>query len=91
VHHNLDVILERTARQHEEQAKALGVPVVAMGGVTTGRDAVEMLLVGATAVGIDPAVHYRGMQVFREACGELRDYMERHGYGDLGAFRGRAT
>ncbi len=25
VHHNLDVILERTARQHEEQAKALGV------------------------------------------------------------------
>jgi len=71
--------------------KVVDVPVVPMGGVTTGRDAVEMLLVGATAVGIGSAVYYRGMEVFQEVCEGRRGYMERHGYGGLGAFRGRAT
>lgn len=70
--------------------QAVDVPVVAVGGVTTGRDVVEMILVGATAVGIGSAVHYRGMQVFREVCDELRAYMERHRYNNLDAFRGRA-
>jgi dihydroorotate dehydrogenase (NAD+) catalytic subunit len=70
--------------------RAVDVPVVAVGGVTSGRDVVEMILVGATAVGIGSAIHYRGMEVFREVCQELREYMARHGYADLEAFRGRA-
>ena len=70
--------------------RAVDVPVVAVGGVTSGRDVVEMILVGATAVGIGSAVHYRGMEVFREVCRELEGYMARHGYADLEAFRGRA-
>jgi dihydroorotate dehydrogenase (NAD+) catalytic subunit len=70
--------------------RAVDVPVVAVGGVTSGRDVVEMILVGATAVGIGSAVHYRGMEVFREVCRELREYMARHGYADLETFRGRA-
>ena len=82
----------RVKRVLEETGlRTVDVPVIAMGGVTTGRDAVEMLLVGAAAVGIGSAVHYRGMQVVRETCEGLRGYMERHGYGDLGAFRGTAT
>jgi dihydroorotate dehydrogenase (NAD+) catalytic subunit len=71
--------------------RAVDVPVVATGGVTTGRDVVEMLLVGATAVGIGSAVHYRGMEVFRKVCEEVGDYMERHGYGELGALRGKGV
>ena len=70
--------------------RAVDAPVVAVGGVTTGRDVVEMILVGATAVGIGSAVTYRGMEVFQKACDELREYMEQHGYGDLDAFRGKA-
>jgi dihydroorotate dehydrogenase (NAD+) catalytic subunit len=71
--------------------RAVDVPVVATGGVTTGRDVVEMLLVGATAMGIGSAVHYRGMEVFRKVCEEMEDYMVRHGYEELGAFRGRGV
>jgi dihydroorotate dehydrogenase (NAD+) catalytic subunit len=71
--------------------RAVDVPVVAVGGVTTGRDVVEMILVGATAVGIGSAVYYRGMEVFQKVCQELEDYMERHGYDNLEAFRGRAA
>ncbi len=70
--------------------QAVDVPVIAVGGVTTGRDVVEMLLVGATAVGIGSAIRYRGMEVFREVCDELRDYMERHEYSNLQPLRGRA-
>ena len=70
--------------------QAVDVPVIAVGGVTTGRDVVEMILVGATAVGIGSAVHYRGMGVFREVCQELRDYMAQHGHTELEEFRGRA-
>jgi dihydroorotate dehydrogenase (NAD+) catalytic subunit len=70
--------------------RAVDVPVVAIGGVTTGRDVIEMILAGATAVGIGSAVYYRGMTVFQELCDELRTYMERHDYGDLEAFRGKA-
>ncbi|HEY66919.1 MAG: dihydroorotate dehydrogenase [Chloroflexi bacterium] len=70
--------------------RAVDVPVVAVGGVTSGRDVVEMILVGATAVGIGSAVHYRGIEVFREVCEEVREYMERHGYGRVEEFRGKA-
>ena len=70
--------------------RAVDVPVVAVGGVTTGRDVVEMILVGATAVGIGSAICYRGMEVFREVCEELRGYMERRGYGGVKELRGKA-
>lgn len=70
--------------------RAVEVPVVAVGGVTTGRDAIEMILVGATAVGIGSAVYYRGMGVFEQVCREIEEYMQRHEYPTLEAFRGRA-
>lgn len=67
--------------------QAVDVPVVATGGVTTGRDVVEMLMVGATAVSIGSAIHFRGLEVFRETCEELADFMERHDHDDLPALR----
>lgn len=70
--------------------RAVNVPVIATGGVTSGRDAVEMILVGATAVGLGSAIAYRGMNVFREVCNELQAYMERHGYKCIKDFQGKA-
>lgn len=72
-------------------AKAVpGVPIVGTGGVTTARDAIEMLLVGATAVGIGSAVNWRGLDVFREAAEGIAAYMLRHSCDTICAFRGRA-
>jgi len=70
--------------------RAVDAPVLAIGGVASGRDVVEMLLMGATAVGIGSAVAYRGVEVFHEACTEVQAYMERHGYDDLDELRGKA-
>jgi len=70
--------------------QAVDIPVLAVGGVTTGRDVVEMLLVGAAAVGIGSGVFYRGMEVFRKATDELESYMSNHGFGSIPEFRGSA-
>jgi len=70
--------------------QVVDVPVVATGGVTTGRDVVEMILVGATAVGIGSAVRFQGIEVFQRVCGELQGYMEQHGHSDLQSLRGTA-
>jgi dihydroorotate dehydrogenase (NAD+) catalytic subunit len=63
--------------------------VIGTGGVTTARDAIEMILVGATCVGIGSAV-YNGLDVFKEVTDGLVDYMRRHDYQSVEAFRGKA-
>lgn len=70
--------------------RAVDVPVIGIGGVSSGRDIVEMLLVGATAVGIGSAVSYHGIGMFGKAVGELEEYMHRHAYVSLDEFRGKA-
>jgi dihydroorotate dehydrogenase (NAD+) catalytic subunit len=66
------------------------IPVLGMGGVTTGRDVVEMLLAGAQAVGIGSAIQYRGIDVFAQCTAEVGAYMAKHGYLRLADFRGKA-
>ena len=70
--------------------KTVKIPVIGTGGVTDARDAVEMILVGATVVGIGTAVNYRGMSVFGEVVAGIAEYMRRHGYARLEDFRGKA-
>ena len=55
------------------------LPVIGLGGVTTGRDAVEMIMAGATLVGVGSAVNSRGIDVFSTITGELAQWLEDHG------------
>ena len=73
-----------------EAVKAARIPVIGTGGVTTGEDAVEMLMAGASAVGIGSAVHYRGVDVFRKVCKEISDFMEGEGYSKIKEMVGAA-
>jgi len=67
-----------------------GVPIVGTGGVTTARDAIEMLLVGSTAVGIGSAINWRGLDVFQEVAEGVAEYMRRHTHAAIAEFRGKA-
>ncbi|NPV07314.1 MAG: dihydroorotate dehydrogenase [Anaerolineae bacterium] len=69
---------------------AVSVPVIGIGGVSDGRDAAEMISVGACAVGVGTAVYRRGIEVFGLITEELRQLMARIGLGSLADLRGRA-
>lgn len=63
-------------------AKAVSIPVVGLGGIMNGRDAMEFILAGATAVEIgtanfiDPAVTVKVVDYMEEYC-------RRHGVTDI--------
>jgi len=69
---------------------SLGIPIVGAGGVLAGRDIVEFLLAGASAVEIGTGVLYRGATIFAEVCRELREYMRRHKVKTLSSLVGAA-
>ena len=56
------------------------VPIIGTGGVTTGKDALQMIMAGATAVGVGTAVYYHGPEVFKEITDEMEKIMEECGY-----------
>lgn len=70
--------------------EAVEVPILGMGGVTEGRDVVEMMQAGATAVGIGSGIYYRGIDIFRKVCDEMKIWMKENGYGNVKGLVGAA-
>lgn len=70
-------------------ASAVSVPIIGTGGVLTGVDAVEMISVGAAAVGIGSAVFYRGEAAFSVIRDELAGWLSEHGCVSLDQICGR--
>lgn len=66
------------------------VPIIGVGGVDSWKAAVEMLLAGATAVGVGSAVAYKDLEVFREITEGLRNYLEREGFSTVSELVGLA-
>lgn len=59
-----------------------GVPIIGTGGVTTGLDAIEMIMAGATCVGVGTAVVLR-KNAFKDIAAEMQQFMKKEGYGEL--------
>ncbi|MBN2567068.1 dihydroorotate dehydrogenase [Candidatus Woesearchaeota archaeon] len=70
--------------------RAVDVPIIGTGGISTGKDAAEMIMAGASLVGIGSAVYYRGIDVFAKVARELDAFMQEHGYAGIGQLRGCA-
>jgi dihydroorotate dehydrogenase (NAD+) catalytic subunit len=73
-----------------ELARAVEVPIIGTGGVSSGRDALEMIAAGATLVGVGSAVYGRGPEVFAKICREMLEWLESHKMHSLHELRGRA-
>jgi len=65
-------------------------PIIGTGGVSSGLDAVEMLMAGATAVGVGSAIYYRGPEAIVEIRTELAGWLAAHGIADVAEIRNRA-
>jgi dihydroorotate dehydrogenase (NAD+) catalytic subunit len=73
-----------------EIAQFVDVPIIGTGGVLTGRDAVEMMMAGATAVGVGSALWYRGPDAFKLIKEELKVFLQEHGYKSITEIIGKA-
>ena len=62
---------------HECRKAGINVPVIGMGGITTGEDAVQMIIAGADLVGVGTAVYYRGPEVFGKISDEIIAFLKR--------------
>lgn len=70
--------------------EAVKIPIIGLGGVTTGEDAVEMIMAGASSVGIGSAFYLRGKNVFNDITKEIEDFMKKENYKSIKEFKGAA-
>ena len=63
-------------------ANAVKIPVIGLGGIMNGRDAIEFLLAGATAVQIGTA-NFIDPEVTVKTVEYIEDYLSRHGISSV--------
>ncbi|MFA6024137.1 MAG: dihydroorotate dehydrogenase [Candidatus Gracilibacteria bacterium] len=69
--------------------KASKCPIIGTGGVSTGRDAIEMMMAGATLVGVGSAVWQRGQGVFGKIAEEMNEWCDANGVKKLSDLIGK--
>ncbi|MEK6843764.1 MAG: dihydroorotate dehydrogenase [Candidatus Micrarchaeota archaeon] len=70
--------------------ESVKIPIIGTGGVSTGEDAIEMLLAGATAIGIGTATYYRGVEAFKLIENEMQHWMEKNKFSSVKELIGKA-
>lgn len=66
-----------------EVAQAVEIPIIGSGGVTSGDDAIEYFLAGASAVEIGTAVMTHGMNVYKDVNRGIKKYLEENGFSSV--------
>ena len=69
-----------------EIRRTVELPIIGTGGVTTGRDAVAMMMAGANAVGVGSALALRD-KAFVRIAEEMEIFMREKGYSKLGELK----
>jgi dihydroorotate dehydrogenase (NAD+) catalytic subunit len=70
--------------------REFNIPIIGLGGVTNANEALELILAGATCVGIGTAM-FRRPNVFAEVGNGILEYLKRKGEKSVGALVGRAA
>ncbi|MFH1821330.1 MAG: 4Fe-4S binding protein [Methanobacteriota archaeon] len=71
-------------------ARAVKIPVIGVGGITTGRDAIEFIMAGASAVQLLTAAMIRGNKIYGIIADEMVKFMKAKGYNTINDFKGMA-
>jgi len=66
-----------------ELRKAYSCPIIGLGGVTSAEDALEMLMAGASVVGMCSAVILRGPEMLTPLLKQMGQLMEKYNYSSL--------
>lgn len=73
-----------------EISQHVDVPIIGTGGVLTGQDAIEMIMAGATAVGVGSALWYRGPDAFQLIKEEMLEYLVKFNLESIDELIGKA-
>lgn len=68
-------------------AKAVGIPVVGLGGIMNARNALEFIMAGATAIEVGTA-NFIDPAVTVKIVDGINEYLDRHNLPDLASIRG---
>lgn len=66
-----------------EIAQNVKIPIIGVGGITTGEDVLEYIMAGASAVQIGSAIYYREIDVFKKISAEMQMWMKNNSYEKL--------
>ncbi len=69
-------------------AEKIPLPISAMGGISTWKDAAEFLLLGATSLQVCTAVMHYGFRIIEDLCDGLSNWMDSKGFTSIADFRG---
>jgi dihydropyrimidine dehydrogenase (NAD+) subunit PreA len=69
----------------------IGLPISGIGGISTWRDALEHMLLGATTVQVCTAVMHRGFRIVEDMAQGLSDWMDDRGFTKCSDFIGAAS
>lgn len=70
--------------------EAVKIPIIGVGGVTKWQDVVEIMMAGATLVGVGTATYLKGMKVYEELKSQLSEYMNKEKINNLEELVGAA-
>lgn len=70
-------------------AKNVSIPIVGCGGISSGRDAIEFIQAGASAVQVCTAAIFRGPKVFGIIVDEMLKFLRGKNYASLEEIRGK--
>ena len=70
--------------------KEIGLPISGIGGISTWRDALEFILLGATSVQVCTAVMHYGFRIIEDLTEGMINWMEEKGFSSLDQVRGKS-
>lgn len=71
-------------------AAAVDLPILGVGGISSGADAIEMVMAGAWAVQVCTEAILRGPEAFGRIAREMGEWLDDHGYTGVAEIRGLA-
>ena len=63
--------------------KSVKIPIIATGGVNSGRDALEIMMAGGTLVGVGTAIYYHGDDFWKQATDEMSAWLDQEGVQNI--------
>lgn len=79
-----------TSLATDDVVKRAALPISAMGGITTWKDAAEFLLLGASSLQVCTAAMHYGYRIIEDLCDGLSNWMDAKGFHSIDEVRGKS-